>query len=154
MSDDDFTTSDEAIQQIGTIILSNKLQSSLLHDLGSCRGYFVLSILKMCPDLRIIGIDSSRSRTWFAKFRGIFRVRATFKKADIFDTDVSTADLVYAYLPPDLLPVLMVKLQKELKPGALVLTYRTNFSGWQPSQTFLVDHKNPQEENVYMYRKI
>jgi hypothetical protein len=151
---EDFITSKNAIRKIGEIIAASQNQGGIFYDLGSCRGYFVFGILKICPNLQITGIDNSRLRTWLARLRSNFHAGSpTFKKANIFDTDISKADFIYTYLPRDLVPALTAKLKKDLKPGAMVITYRINFPGWQPHQVFLVDPRNPKEENVYVYKR-
>ncbi|KKW08670.1 MAG: hypothetical protein UY44_C0008G0035 [Candidatus Kaiserbacteria bacterium GW2011_GWA2_49_19] len=152
---EDFATSENAIRKIGEIIVASNKQDGILYDLGSSRGNFVYSILKICPALRVIGIDNSRLRVWFARMVGIFHFsNQIFKKADIFDIDVSKADVIYVYVPRDLLPALEKKLEEEIKHGALVITYRINFPTWSPHQMYSVDPRNPKDEKVYFYRPV
>jgi hypothetical protein len=153
---EDFITSNEAVQRIGSIIIARDYHRGLLYDLGSCRGTFVFGILDVCPDLRVVGIDKSRLRTWCARLLSIFhnnRNHPTFLKADIFETDVSRIDVAFAYLPRPLMPALETKLQRELKPGSLLITYRVHLPSWQPSQVFQTDVHRPERNNIFVYQK-
>jgi len=51
------------------------------------------------------------------------------------------------------LPKLAIKLKKELKPGALVITYLVDFPSWKEQEVFLLDPKNPSEK-VYIYKPV
>lgn len=155
--DIDFETSQEAIKQIGEIIVTHNLQNGLLYDLGSCRGGFVYEILKVCPNLQIVGIDNSRIKVWLARLRGFFYKNKNlprFLKTDIFDTDVSRIDLAFVYLPRPLLLALEAKLQKDLKSGSLAITYRVNFPTWQPILVFETDLQSREKNKIFVYQKI
>lgn len=132
----DFATGKSATKQIIQIINDRKLGSGSFYDLGSCRGGLVIKLSGKVPNLQIRGIDSSKFRTFFARARCVFQKNPTFQTADIFITDISSADIVYAYLPRELMPNMQTKLQKELKPGAVAVTYRVSFPSWQP-----IEHK-------------
>ncbi|OGC84700.1 hypothetical protein A3D09_04240 [Candidatus Collierbacteria bacterium RIFCSPHIGHO2_02_FULL_49_10] len=148
---EDFATSEHAIQKISEIV-SAKKSDGLLYDLGSSRGHVVFSLLKRVPNLQTVGIDNSYLRVWSARLLSFFYDgNPIFKKGDFFNTDISRADFVYLYVPRELLPTLALKLKKELKPGAQIITYRITFSDWKPEQVFLVDSKDPEKENVYVY---
>ncbi len=156
LSEPDFETSQEAIAQIGKIIMAHKLQNSLLYDLGSCRGGFAFRIQSVCPGLRVVGVDKSRVKIGLARLRNFFHKNKnapSFLKEDIFDTDVSKVDAVFMYLPRPLLPALEAKLQKELKPGSLAITYRVNFPTWQPIQVFETDLQRRERNKIFVYQK-
>ncbi|MBI2356153.1 MAG: hypothetical protein HYV13_03035 [Candidatus Doudnabacteria bacterium] len=155
--DADFETSKEATALIGKIIAAHNLQNSLLYDLGSCWGGFVFGIQTACPGLQIVGVDKSRIKTWLARLRSLYHRNQNFPrflKADIFDVDVSKIDLAFVYLPRPLLPALEAKLQKDLKPGSLAITYRVNFPTWRPTQIFVTDLKRRERNNIFIYKKI
>ena len=155
---EDFTTSKEAIQQIGKIIMAHNYQTGLLYDLGSSQGGFVFKILDVCLDLEVVGIDKSRIRIWSAKLRRFFHPSKKvprFLKMDIFDIDVSKINLAFVYLPRPMLPNLEEKLQKNLKPGSLVITYRVHFPNWQPKEVFKTDFKKgSSQNNIFVYRQV
>ena len=82
--------------------------------------------------MKIIGIDDSVVRIFTAKARSIFKKNVSFFKQDIFIADVSSADVVYIYLPRELMPALQKKLQTELKTGAIAISNKVFFPSWQP----------------------
>ncbi len=151
---EDFVTSKKMIKKVGKIIEAYNCQNGLLYDLGSCRGAFSIGILGVLRDLRVVGIDNSYVRIWLSRMRSYFYSGSpAFVKADIFDTDVSKADLIFVYLPRALLPALETMLQRDLKSGALVITNRVNFPNWPPHQIFLSDSQDPKQEHLFVYRK-
>lgn len=151
--DFDFTTSNLAIRKIASIIQRHKAEKGTLYDLGSCRGSFATAIAKVLPKLHICGIDNNRFRILFSKVRAVFSGNVIFRKADIFNTDISSADIVYLYLPQELMPDLHAKLHKELKSGALVITSTVSFPSWEPVETFITHSEKPKFEKIFVYQK-
>ncbi len=153
--DEDFMTSQEAVQKISQIIVAHDYHHGLLYDLGSCRGGFVLALQKICPSVRVIGIDNSRLRTFFARLAAFFQQRKNspgFLRANIFNMDVSRVDMVFVYLPRPLLPALEIKLQREMRPGSIAITYRVCFPTWKPSEIFLTDLAAKERNNIFVYQ--
>ncbi|OGE85057.1 MAG: hypothetical protein A3J48_04420 [Candidatus Doudnabacteria bacterium RIFCSPHIGHO2_02_FULL_46_11] len=149
---EDYFTPQKALDQINKIIADNKCEKSIIYDLGSCRGHFVFSLLDKYPEMRAVGIDNSFVRTSIARLRSNFhKGNAKFLKRDIFDINISAADLVYIYLPQELLARLETKLNTELKPGALVITYRVQFSNWRPEKIIALDTAPLTREKIYLY---
>ncbi len=130
----DMGSSREAANQVVKIVKDTGLRGGVFYDLGSCRGGFALKIAKELPTMKIFGIDDSRFRTFLAKSSGVFLKNVVFKKENIFKANVSSADIVYVYLPKELMPELRAKLQKELKPGAVVITNRIVLPDIKPVQ--------------------
>ncbi len=149
---EDYPTSKNTVKKIAEVIAAHHFEKGLLYDLGSSRGGFVLDILNEAPGLRAVGIDNSLLRTWIAKLRNrMSKKKAVFVKEDIFDADISQADVVYVYLPRPMLPAVEEKLQKELKSGSIVLTSRVCFPDWQPSSVIQKNPANSDEEDTFVY---
>ncbi len=136
---EDFASSHLAVDRVVKIIKERHLEKGQLYDLGSCRGSFAVKIASAFPGMKIIGIDDSWFRTLFSKTRGIFLKNVSFRKANIFKSDISSADIIYVYLPQELMPDLQTKLKKELKAGNLVIANRVTFPNWQPAETLSLD---------------
>ena len=86
----------------------------------------------------------------------VYRVDVDFQQKNIFDVSLSDADIVYIYLWYDLLPPLEKKLQKELKPGAIVIANTSNFPTWKPIQKIITYPKTPNMpdfETLFVYQK-
>jgi hypothetical protein len=60
--------------------------------------------------------------------------RAEFKKADLFETDLSKATVITMFLLPDINLKLRPKLLK-LKPGTRVVSNTFTMGDWKPDQT-------------------
>jgi precorrin-6B methylase 2 len=128
----DFASSRAQAKQVINIIKDRNLGSGRFYDLGSARGGFAVRIAKAFPKLHVRGIDDNGFRTAFAKFRSIFLNNVVFFKGSVFAADISSADIIYIYLPQELMPNLQDKLQKELKPGSIIISNRVSFPNWQP----------------------
>ena len=130
----DFPTGDEEIGQVSGMIQRKRLESGILYDLGSARGNFAAKIAKANPKLTVYGIDDSWFRIFPSRVRALFLKNLTFKKENIFAADLSEADIIYIYLPQELMASLETSLQKELKPGAIIITNRVSFPAWRESE--------------------
>jgi len=155
---DDFETSKGAIRKISGIITGRGKAGGMLYDLGSSRGSFVFRLSRICPHLKIVGIDNSFLRIWFSRLGNIFtggdKIHSKFLMGDIFAADVSKADIIFVYLPRPLLPKLAEKLQRELKLGALVITYRVHFPNWRPEEIHQTDFwQTVSRNNIFVYSK-
>lgn len=150
----DFLTTKPAILKVSQILGRYNKQSGKIYDLGSCRGNFLLKLTNYCPKLSAVGIDNSGYRIWLSKTRAWLTGKsAVFVKGDIFAANVSDADAVYIYLDKSLLKPLQDKLQKELKPGAMVITNAQSFPSWEPAQTYVTHAKKPEYEKLFVYIK-
>jgi len=70
---------------------------------------------------------------------------------DLFRADVSKADVIYLFgTPPTLRGRLREKLERELKPGARVLSYAFAIDGWTPAT---VDKPEGTALPIYRYSR-
>ena len=130
----DFGSSSTAASLVVKIIKDRHLEQGIFYDLGSARGSFVCKIAQALPTMQVTGFDDSSFRVLVSKLRALFLKNINFKKADIFKTNLSPANVTFIYLPQELMSGLQEKLQKELKPGAIVISNKVNFPSWQPTQ--------------------
>lgn len=127
------------------------------YDLGCARGALAVSVKRKFPALSICAIDNNPIRIFFAKIRAfIFHQNIKFLRKNIFDVDLSDADIIYAYLWCDLMPPLEKKLQNELKRGAVIITNTSNFPNWKPIKK-VITHSEPSGianyETLFVYIK-
>lgn len=152
----DLPTSRRATKSIVKIISEYKTARSF-YDLGCAHGAFAVRIKKRFPALSVCAVDNNPIRIFFAKIRAVFfQCNIHFLRKNIFDVDLSSADIVYAYLWYDLMTPLEKKLQKELKQGAIIITNTSNFPTWKPVQkiiTYLKVPKTPDFETLFVYIK-
>ncbi len=127
----DFSTKSAVMAQVNEIILRKRPSCGVFYDLGSARGKLASKIAKANPELIVHGIDDNWFRTVMARARGLFLKNISFAKQDIFSANISQADIIYIYLPQELMTDLETKLQKELKNNALVITNNVSFPNWK-----------------------
>lgn len=150
----DLPTSKRARKRIYELINKYKPEAKSFYDLGCSRGGLVINVKKKFPQTCVYGIDKNRIRLFFAKARALLAgKRVNFRQADIFQYDFSDADVIYTYLWYDLMPPLEDKLQKELKPGAVVITNTSHFVHWEPVETHITYPPKPKFEKLFVYIK-
>ena len=112
----DLPTDSKTFKSICKIISEYSPQASNFYDLGCGRGALATRIKKRFPNLLVHGVDNSSIRIACAKLRALLaRTDIRFLRANIFDLDLGNADIVYTYLWYDMMPLLEIKLQKELR---------------------------------------
>lgn len=149
----DFTTSQNATRRVIEILQDRQLTSGKFYDLGSCRGGFAFKLIKALPMMQVTGIDDSYFRIFLSKAGSIFKKKLNFRHGNIFNADLSSADVIYIYLPQELMPELQIKLQKELKPGALVITHSVSFSFWPPVEEHPLENDTARIKKLFVYVK-
>ena len=111
----------------------------LLMDLGSGDGRTVITAAKR--GATAIGIEYNPDMVELSKRNAAqagVSDRATFMKADLFETDLSKAQVITMFL----LPSINMKLRPtilNLKPGTRVVSNTFTMEDWQPDQTASVE---------------
>lgn len=152
----DLPTSKKAILNIVKIIKKHKSNALNFYDLGCGRGRVVLAIKKEIPNLNVYGIDKNIFRIFSSKLKAFFLKRKiNFIRENIFNLNLSEADVIYTYLWYDLMPILEKKLQKELKKGAIVITNTSHFPNWMPKEIINTwdNIKDSKFEKLFVYEK-
>jgi len=152
----DLATSKRATDGIVKIISEHK-NARIFYDLGCARGALALRIKKKFPSIKVCAVDNDPIRIYFARARAlVLRRNVDFMAKNIFDVNLKDADVVYTYLWYDVMPPLEKKLQKELKPGAIVITNTSKFTGWKPIKEIVTCPKKtgtPDFETLFVYQK-
>jgi Methyltransferase domain len=65
--------------------------------------------------------------------------KVTFEARDLFDTDISRATVVTAYLLNSVNLRLRPRLFEQLRPGTRIVTHDFDFGNWQPDQKVTID---------------
>ena len=106
--------------------------------------------------LAAFAVHGCRVRGWELAFLPWIIARCRLRRwrdarvtyGDFWHARMTDADAVYAFLMPTTLRRLAEKLQRELRPGAVVLTYVWPLPGWTPEAVDRVDGAPP----IYRYR--
>lgn len=152
------STSKKASKTLVDVIQKYSPGARIIYDLGCAHGSLSMMLKNEFPEKRVVGIDNSGIRIFFARLRFLIKKREVqFEHIDIFKKDLSDADVIYTYLWFDLMPPLEEKLQKELKNGALVITNTSHFRHWKPIETIKTwqgrAEEMPDHDTLFVYRK-
>ena len=116
--------------------LANVKAGDVIYDLGCGDGRIVITAAQRYG-VRGIGIDIDPQRikeaTANAQKAGVSD-KVKFMQADLFETNVSDANVVTLYLLPSLNLKLQPKLMRELKAGSRVVSHAFDMGDWKPEQ--------------------
>lgn len=125
-------------------------QEDVFYDLGSGNGRLVIAAaLRGVKESYGVEVDRFRviySRLWL-KF--LHLKNAKILKKDIFETDLSNADVITLYLLPGTNNRLAEKFKKELKKGTRVVSVAFSLPGLKPVK---ISPKGPIYGPVYLYK--
>lgn len=124
--------------------------SDLVYELGSGNGTFLITAAKEFG-ARGVGIEIDPLRFLISTIM-IHIIRANdkviIKRKNFFDEDLSKATVVYVYLVPKALNLLLLKFKKELKRGTRIISYKYQFKIQNREFRIKEDIKN----NLFLYK--
>jgi SAM-dependent methyltransferase len=117
--------------------LAGVTSKDTVYDLGSGDGRIVIMAAQKYG-ARGVGIEidprlAAAARAT-AREGGVER-QVQFVEGDLFDADLSRADVVTLYLSPSLNASLEPKLRRELKRGARIVSHQFPIGTWPPEET-------------------
>jgi len=114
--------------------LAKVTAGDVVYDLGSGDGRIVIAAAKKYG-ARGVGIELDpeliKAANKNAQKAGVAD-RVTFVQADLFKTDFSEATVVTLYLSNSINRRLASILQRQLKPGARIVSHRFDMGDWKP----------------------
>jgi SAM-dependent methyltransferase len=114
--------------------LAHVTSNDVVYDLGSGDGRIVIAAAKTYG-ARGVGVeldpDLIKTATRNARKAGVAD-KVTFLQADLFKTDLSDATVITLYLSNSINRRLASILQRQLKPGARVVSHRFDMGDWKP----------------------
>ena len=122
-------------------------EDDILYDLGSGDGRILIEAAEKYR-VKTIGVEADPLR--------VFWSRAKIRSRDMHDSvkvilgnflksDLSRATVVTVYQGKGINRQLVKKLEKELKPGARVVSYIFSFDGWEPV-------KKESDSKIFLYK--
>ncbi|MDD2785810.1 MAG: hypothetical protein PHS79_02845 [Patescibacteria group bacterium] len=118
------------------IVKAMDVQSGeMVYDLGCGDGKVLLACQVQASNAKFIGVE----RSWLPYFIAKYKSRKSASNIELirksfFKVDLSKADKIFVYLFPALMNDLLPKLQKELKPGAKVVSCDFTFTKKEPKE--------------------
>ena len=117
------------------IKLAELKDGQTVFDLGAGDGRVLIEAKRECPGIKAIGVELvptvwlyGRVKIWLSK------AKISFLWGDAFYKDISSADIVFLYLFPDVLTKFGKKFDKELRPGTRVISNAFEFKNRKPIQ--------------------
>jgi len=122
----------------------------LLLDLGCGDGKFLIEAVKKYPNLQAAGFELNlwaylRAQINIILSKSSSQVKIYYK--NFHQVNLSQADFIYCYLWPGAMEKLKAKFQKELKTGALILSYAFPIKNWIKPKTERIS-----KGNLYFYQ--
>ena len=117
------------------------LRDGLPHDgplmeLGGGWGALALALAERYPERTVHAFERSPLPWAVCRLRALCMSRNLIvHRRDFFQADLSPAALVTCYLSPHLMVKLAPKLEKELRPGSMVISNTFAIPGWRAQST-------------------
>lgn len=119
-------------------------------DLGSGLGGWVRHLAQLRGDCHFTGIETAPLPAWIGKLRSLLQPNANIVWGNFWRQDLSAYDVVFAYLSPVPMPDLWDKARREMRPGALFISYRFAVPGVPPSA--VVELNDLGRTQLYLWR--
>jgi SAM-dependent methyltransferase len=122
----------------------------VIYDLGSGSGQVAFFLAKN-TEAKIIGIEKNQPLYLISKFKKLFypKLKLKFIHQDLFNTNLSTADVIYTYFSPRAYKKAQSKFEQELQLNTILIAWRYPFE----SQKFKLIKQIKDRHTMYIYRK-
>lgn len=111
-----------------------------VYDLGAGDGAVLIEAVRLFPKLRATGIERVITIRWIGKIRmWISGIHVELRGGDIFNANVSDADVIFLYLMPEIMNKLEEKFTKELRPGTIIVSHAFRFPNREAQETLKTD---------------
>ena len=134
--------------------LANVTRDDVVYDLGSGDGRIVILAARRYG-VRAVGVEIDPQLVSFsrqdARRRQVEHL-VSFLHADALTADVSAATVVTLFLTPQANLLLRPKLQRELRPGARVVSHEHHMGDWPPQRVERVMAKSGTFHTLYLWR--
>jgi precorrin-6B methylase 2 len=127
--------------------------NDMVYDLGSGDGRIVImAVEKYGAQALGVELDEERVKQSSARLVELgLEKRAKIVRGNLFETDLRPATVLTLYLLPSVNQRLRPRLEKELRPGARVVSHDFTIEGWKAEQTATVTSENGSSHTVYLY---
>jgi SAM-dependent methyltransferase len=120
-----------------------------LLDLGCGFGGLLLRLAVLRPDARLAGVEIAPLPALVAWLRLRALTHCRVRRADLWRSDLSHYDVVYAFLSPAPMAALWEKVRREMRPGTLFVSNSFAVPGIDPDQVVKL---NARGASLYIWR--
>ncbi len=122
-----------------------------VYDLGCGDARFLIEAQKK-TGREAVGYENALLPFLLAKFRKyINSAKINVKMNNLFNADLSDANVIYCYLGPDVMPRLAEKFKKECKKGTRIYSNSFSISTMKPQKIWQTN-KSKRLPTIYMYQ--
>jgi hypothetical protein len=124
-----------------------------IFELGSGWGTLAVPLARKYSKSTVIGYEISPLPWLYSYIRKLTSnlPNLMFHRRDYLNADLSDATLIVIFIHSDGMEKLRLKLERELKPGALVQSNFFQIRGWVPMQELTVDDVH--QTKIYLYQR-
>lgn len=132
-------------------------EGELHYDLGSGDGRIVINAVRRYRT-RSVGfeIDPALIRSSRSRLRRLgLENRAEIEARDLLTADLTAPDVITAFLTPEAFDQLGPLLDRQLRPGARLVSYKFPLPGWTPADVVVLDDPDPSipAHEIFLYRR-
>jgi ubiquinone/menaquinone biosynthesis C-methylase UbiE len=146
----DFPSPQEVVERM--LQLAHLQPGEMVYDLGSGEGRIVITAARNFK-ARAVGVELSpelcRIATGRVKDLGL-QNRVRILHANLLKVDLRPADVVTIYLLTSANELLKPNLERDLRPGARVVSHDFEIRGWKPTAVEKVEAEG-RPRNIYLY---
>jgi hypothetical protein len=127
-------------------------EGDVFYDLGSGDGRVVRAIARANPTNACLGVERGLLPLFIARMRQFMRPlsHARFLNGNFFTIPLADATHVYMYLLPKTVQELFPRFEKELKPGATIISSDFPYLGRKADEEVVI--KGGREHTLYIYK--
>ena len=139
---------ERVLKILKNLMQQNCINKSHVYELGCGDARMLVALSR--AGFRGVGFEISILPFMIAVARKFFkRANYTVKYKNFWFASLSPADAVFFFLLPQIMPKLRAKLERELCPGAIVVSYVWPIPGWNP---IIVDEV-PRQPKIFVYER-
>lgn len=140
-------------RKLAQFIVDARRQSSFI-DLGAGVGSIVSRLCTALPASQITGIENAPITWLIGRIRTLRRQNCEWRWGDLWDTDLSRFDVVYAFLSPAPMADLWEKAAHEMRPGSVFISNSFPIPGIAADQVIEIEDKRQTALYCYNIRSI
>ena len=115
------------------VLAAHVPEHARLLDLGCGLGGPLAHLHSLRPDIHLAGVEAAPLNWLIARLR--LAGHAEIRLGNLWDSDLSRQDVVYAYLSPAPMARLWQKARAEMRPGSLLISNTFAIPGIEPDET-------------------